>query len=201
MEETEKKEYDVIVVGAGPAGSMAAKRAAENNLDVLMIEKDPEIGVPVKCGEGVSKKVLSRFSEIKEQCPGCIAKKIKGAKFYLPDGTEIVAKGKVCGCTLNRNVFDKFVAKEAEKAGVEIRRNTEAKGLARNGGITELYVNSFGKKYTLLAKVIVDAGGVGSPVGRLAGIDTKLHDGDIMMCREYLLKGQELENKDYDEFF
>lgn len=45
-------EYDVIVVGAGPGGSNAAKAAAEGGLDVLLMEKRQEIGSPKRCGEG-----------------------------------------------------------------------------------------------------------------------------------------------------
>ena len=41
-------EYDVIVVGAGPGGSIAAKVAAENDLKVLMLEKRQEIGATVR---------------------------------------------------------------------------------------------------------------------------------------------------------
>ncbi len=44
-----KSSYDVIVVGAGPAGSIAARTAARNGLDVLLIEKRQEIGDPVRC--------------------------------------------------------------------------------------------------------------------------------------------------------
>ena len=44
-------DYDVIVVGAGPGGSMAAKTCAERGLDVLLIEKRQEIGVPVILAE------------------------------------------------------------------------------------------------------------------------------------------------------
>ena len=50
--------YDVVVVGAGPAGSMAAKTAAENGLNVLLVEKRQEIGTPVRCAEGVSKESI-----------------------------------------------------------------------------------------------------------------------------------------------
>ena len=42
-----EKSYDVVVVGAGPGGSMAAKRAAENGVSVLLLERDPSIGTPV----------------------------------------------------------------------------------------------------------------------------------------------------------
>jgi digeranylgeranylglycerophospholipid reductase len=50
-----KRDYDVVVVGAGPAGSMTAKWAAKNGAKVLMIEKRQEIGSPVRCGEGISR--------------------------------------------------------------------------------------------------------------------------------------------------
>ncbi len=48
-------EYDVVIVGAGPAGSITAKFAAENGASVLMIEKRQEIGSPVRCGEGIAR--------------------------------------------------------------------------------------------------------------------------------------------------
>ena len=41
-------DYDVIVVGAGPGGSIAAKVAAESDLRVLILEKRQEIGTPVR---------------------------------------------------------------------------------------------------------------------------------------------------------
>ncbi|HPP45729.1 MAG TPA: FAD-dependent oxidoreductase, partial [Methanomassiliicoccaceae archaeon] len=53
-------ECDVVVVGAGPAGSMTAKWAALGGADVVMIEKRPEIGSPIRCGEGISRSWLDR---------------------------------------------------------------------------------------------------------------------------------------------
>jgi digeranylgeranylglycerophospholipid reductase len=48
-------DYDVVIVGAGPAGSMTAKWAAKGGAKVLMIEKRQEIGSPGRCGEGISR--------------------------------------------------------------------------------------------------------------------------------------------------
>jgi digeranylgeranylglycerophospholipid reductase len=45
---TSSDDYDVVVVGAGPAGSVAAKNAAAD-CDVLLVEKRQEIGSPVRC--------------------------------------------------------------------------------------------------------------------------------------------------------
>ncbi|MCI4337185.1 MAG: FAD-dependent oxidoreductase, partial [Thermoplasmata archaeon] len=49
---------DVLIVGAGPAGTMTAKYAAKNGARTLVIEKRQEIGSPVRCGEGMSKDWL-----------------------------------------------------------------------------------------------------------------------------------------------
>ncbi|MBO5367206.1 FAD-dependent oxidoreductase, partial [Methanocorpusculum sp.] len=43
-----KDSYDVLVVGGGPGGAVAAKTAADEGLSVLLIEKRPAIGVPVR---------------------------------------------------------------------------------------------------------------------------------------------------------
>jgi digeranylgeranylglycerophospholipid reductase len=50
---------DIVVVGAGPGGSMAAKFCAQGGLDTILIEKKAEIGAPLRCAEGVAKKWLS----------------------------------------------------------------------------------------------------------------------------------------------
>jgi Dehydrogenases (flavoproteins) len=44
-----QEKYDVIVIGAGPAGTLAAKYAARNGADVLIVEKKKEIGTPIQC--------------------------------------------------------------------------------------------------------------------------------------------------------
>jgi len=55
-----KEEYDVVVVGAGPGGSIAARTAAED-CDVLLIEKRQEIGSPVRCAEGVDIRLVAKY--------------------------------------------------------------------------------------------------------------------------------------------
>jgi len=48
--------YDVVIVGAGPAGSITAKYAAQGGASVIMLEKRQEIGSPVRCGEGIARE-------------------------------------------------------------------------------------------------------------------------------------------------
>ena len=85
---------DVLVIGAGPAGSMTAKWAAKNGAKVLMIEKRQEIGSPVRCGEGMSKAWLADVG-IK---PGrWINVEVEGARIYSPNETVFEINEKHAG--------------------------------------------------------------------------------------------------------
>ncbi|HID09049.1 TPA: FAD-dependent oxidoreductase, partial [Candidatus Micrarchaeota archaeon] len=48
-----RSDWDVVVVGGGPAGLFFAIKAAERGLDVLVLDKKQEIGSPVRCAEGL----------------------------------------------------------------------------------------------------------------------------------------------------
>ena len=78
-----KNSYDIVVVGGGPSGSMAAWEAAKGGLSVCMLEKDRDIGYPVRCGEAAGESGLNKFVEIKDSW---IAQKITGAKLGSPSG-------------------------------------------------------------------------------------------------------------------
>ncbi|HYA54036.1 MAG TPA: NAD(P)/FAD-dependent oxidoreductase, partial [Thermoplasmata archaeon] len=102
---------DVLVIGAGPAGSMTAKWAAKNGARVTMIEKRQEIGSPVRCGEGMSKAWLPDVG-IK---PGrWINVEVEGARIYSPSEKvfEINEKhaGNEVGYVVERDEFDKQLA-------------------------------------------------------------------------------------------
>ena len=117
-----KDRYDVLVIGAGPAGSIAARNAAEKGLDVLLIEKRQEIGDPVRCAEGVSKECLKKHVEIDKKW---ICADLKASHIYAPDGTRIemaeeISGGEV-GYVLERKVFDRALAEQAARAGAEVR--------------------------------------------------------------------------------
>ena len=56
-----KKEYDVIIIGGGPAGSMAAIEASKSSLSVCLLEKTRKIGGHVRCGEAISESSIEEF--------------------------------------------------------------------------------------------------------------------------------------------
>ncbi|MEE8357892.1 MAG: FAD-dependent oxidoreductase, partial [Candidatus Hydrothermarchaeales archaeon] len=112
-------DYDVVVVGAGPGGSMTAKCLADEGVDVLLVEKRPEIGTPVRCGEGTGYPGLKKHGiELKKEF---VARTLKGYNIYAPDGTRVsVPYSEPHSVILERRIFDKYLAIKAAKAGAEV---------------------------------------------------------------------------------
>ena len=59
---------DVIVIGAGPAGTACAKKLAKNGVSVKVFDKRAEIGAPKRCGEGLSEASQKFVGKIPERC-------------------------------------------------------------------------------------------------------------------------------------
>ena len=97
--------YDVIIVGAGPAGSMAAYSAAKENASVLLLEKDRDIGTPVRCAEAIGKDGIEKILDTPVN-PRWIAAEIKKFQFVAPDGTIIHPQVPMTGYVLHRKLFD-----------------------------------------------------------------------------------------------
>lgn len=193
---------DLIIVGAGPAGSMAAKISAEKGLDVVLLEKRQEIGEPVRCGEIVDKRSISQLIKMD---PSWISAAVNGARIYAPDGSNWViseSKSNNSACyVLKRKIFDRALALEAAKAGAKIMVKTRALGLlkkeGRPYGLAALHL---GAQIKIQAPLIIGADGIESKVGRWAGIQTVLKPEDIGICAQFLIQDNSID-KDYSEFF
>ena len=113
--------YDVVVVGSGPAGTVTARFAAENGAKVIIIDRRQEIGVPVLCGEGISRKI-DEWGMLEGK--RWIASSMDGARIYSPDGTCVTLSaemaGNETGYVVYRDIFDQELARQAVKAGAKI---------------------------------------------------------------------------------
>ena len=171
-----KDSYDVVVVGGGPAGTTAARFAAMGGADVLVLEKDREIGVPVRCGEAVDHEGIIEFIQPDKKF---VAAEIRNFKLVAPDGTVVKPLIEGVGYVLDRRVFDYELARLAADEGAEIVTKAYVDSVTRNNGrVDGVTVQYKGDRIRLKSKIVIGADGVESRVGRWAGMNTtvSMHD-------------------------
>ncbi len=177
-----KKEYDVIVVGGGPAGSMAARFAAEQGVSVLLLEKDRDIGYPVRCAEATGKAGIEEFIEPDEKW---IASHITKFGFVAPDGNEVILDFPSEGYVLERRIFDYELARTASDAGTEIQTRSYVNGLLiKDDIVCGVKYEYRGEQFDVKAKIVIAADGVESRVGRWAGLKTHIDFRDMECCAQ-----------------
>src|SRR5437016_13625505 len=115
--------HDVLVVGAGPAGLYTALRAAEERLNVIVLEEDAEIGTPTHC-TGIVSGETNRLYKIPEEVvlnrpASCLVISPDGRVAELEDPGEEIA-------VLDRAGFDRALAASVAEAGGAIRTGCRA---------------------------------------------------------------------------
>ncbi|MBO5151639.1 MAG: NAD(P)/FAD-dependent oxidoreductase [Methanobrevibacter sp.] len=197
-------ETDVIVVGAGPAGSTAAKHAALGGAKVILMDKKSEIGAPKRCAEGVSIQGLEKLG-IKPS-PRFVTQEIEGVRLQSPDGTDVwLTKDEVqlpeAGYILERKVFDKFMAMDAARAGAEIKIKTLVTGIDKidNGYIVE--TESMGKQETYKCKILIAADGPEGHIARWAGLKPAAKAKEMESGVQYEMCNVEFERPGVIEFY
>lgn len=167
----------MIVVGGGPAGTTAAYEAAKEGLRTIILEKDRDIGFPVRCGEAVGEDGLKELLEIDSEW---IATTIKRVKLHSPKDTSIeIRTPGGNGLILNRKIFDYALAQRAANEGAEVLTRAYVDGLHfSDGHVNGVKYQHDGENHSLTAKIVIGADGVESRVGRMAGLRTALKLGD-----------------------
>ena len=190
---------DVVVVGAGPGGSMAAKAAAEGGVDVVFIEEHPVPGLPVYCAEGLS--VGGIVDGGLEPVPPYVMQQITKARVVAPSGNNVdLTSEDWTGYTLDREAFDRALAENAEMAGARLMCSTRATGVVkRNGVVVGVKAVGGGEEIEFRSGVVIGADGHWSIVRRSAGLER--YFSDYVTCAQYLLGGLDLEDPSVNEFW
>jgi digeranylgeranylglycerophospholipid reductase len=177
--------YDIVVVGAGPAGSSAAGEAAKLGAKVLLIEKRKIIGQPVQCAEFIPRLLCSEV----EISTRSIVQEITMMNIHLPNGECVQSSSP--GYMLDRMIFDKELVVAAIHNGADISINTTCVSKRNN----TIRVKKEGKQMEITAKIIIGADGPTSTVGKW--IDAANKEFVLTVQYELPLKKQ----IDYTEIF
>jgi len=159
------EEADIVVVGAGPAGLIAAREAANRGANVVVLEEHGEVGKPCHCAGLLSLKGLDRLGVPTNGA--YVQNKVRGARFFSPSAlTFSVEKSEPVACVVDRSAFDKYLAQKATEAGARIILNERVKGLKR--GKEGVYLQS--ENGEIRGKVVVDAEGTSSRILKAIGL-------------------------------
>ncbi len=157
--------YDIIVVGAGPAGSIAAYDLAKAGHKTLLLEK---FSLPrdKPCGGAV---MFRGVRILRGRIPrDVVEQKIYGLRFVLPTENSAEFKSdKMIGITVHRSRFDEFLARRAEDVGVELIENARVFRAKTDEKCAQV-VTSDGREYK--SHFVIGADGVNSIVSRSLGL-------------------------------
>ena len=161
----ERYKAEVIVVGGGPSGLIAAREAASGGREVILLEEHREIGFPCHCAGLLSIKGLAELGiPLREDFVQNI---VKGARFFSPSGLSFtVERDKPVATVVERGLLDKFLAEEATRTGVKITLNSKVKRLRRDHG----KVSIIGDRFKAEADLVIDAEGVSQKLIRGVGL-------------------------------
>jgi digeranylgeranylglycerophospholipid reductase len=191
---------DVLVVGAGPAGSSAARAAAEAGAHTIFIDKKKEIGRPVQCAEGIGTYLfpLLPFRIPKEQ----LIWEIKGISFWAEGLTVERCGGIWSGYAINRANFDAWLAILAVNAGAELHLEAELVDMEFNEEyhVTKAIVKNRHDQLEIEPTIVIAADGVDSTVLDLLQVKKK-SGGIIGELKSYEMHNVYLDKPYYDQIF
>ncbi|MFW9918670.1 MAG: geranylgeranyl reductase family protein [Candidatus Thorarchaeota archaeon] len=161
--------YDVIIIGGGPSGLIAAQRIARDGHQVLILEEHRDIGYPDHCAGLISSSGLSRLGL--KTPKEVIQNNITGARIFSPSNhTLTIERGKREALVVNRHEFDKWLAREAQSSGAEIRTECPVRDVFYERGEYIVHCDSHGRSVTERSRVVINAEGSRGHIAKRLGL-------------------------------
>jgi geranylgeranyl reductase family protein len=187
---------DAIVVGAGPAGLLAASKIAEGGHSVLVLEEHPEVGKPDHCAGLLSSSGLKSLGI--KPLDDFVQNTVSGARIHAPSGHSIlVERGKREAFVIDRGRFDSWLAREASSKGAEIVTGQRVSKIGKfESGLRSVQ----SKKEAYQTAVTVIAEGAPSVLTKTIGLPT-VSKGSKYPAYQYEIKGVDVEEDLVEMFY
>ncbi len=184
---------DIVVIGASPAGLMAARNAALKGVNVILIDRKDAIGNPTHPANTFFKGMFDKTGETIDQ--SYVVKDLKGAHIIAPSGGTVDVESPAY--FLDRRKFDEYYMQQVLQADVDIRTGTEALNVIRNEGIFSISTN----KGTLKSKMVIISDGINSRIAGLLGMNPIKYPHDIAWSMEAVVEAPGLGEPDMFEYY
>jgi digeranylgeranylglycerophospholipid reductase len=159
--------HDIIIIGAGPAGSLAAYRLAARGHKVLVLEKKPRPGMKTVCTGIIGQECADVFN-IDERA---ILRKVNTASLFSPSGKRLhLRRAEPQACIIDRTAFDTAMAEQAQQAGAEYHFNRRVQNVIVENDHTTVTVEYRGKAQVIPSRVVVIASGFNPGLIRRLGL-------------------------------
>lgn len=162
---SDELDYDVVVVGAGPAGSSAAFSASKAGLRVALVEKEETVAQTVRTSGVTWMDAIEEFD-----IPAHCYNPVKNYVFCSPNNEVSIKSDAPKAAVLDVRKTYRWLAEKAQKQDVELFLNTTITCAARASGKISLSAASSKREIRFNAKIVIDASGFQSVVGKSLGL-------------------------------
>ena len=150
------KFYDVIIIGAGPAGSYAAFELASSGHSVAVLEQKNEAGIDVCCTGIISTECFDSFGI----SPEVIVNRINSAKIFSPSGKYLkLISEKVQAYVIDRAAFEQAIARKAEATGVEYLFSSHVSDISIGKAEVQVEATCRGSREIINSRAVILASG------------------------------------------
>ena len=196
--------YDVIVVGAGPAGCTAARVIADAGFKTLVVDRRREIGVPVHCGEFLPTpremrdllRDSPRASRLVDIPSNLITNRTNRLMLASPLSNEFYFR--LDAHVIDRTKFDQYIASRAEDAGADMVLDSTVVSRTKSN---KLSIRQEGKRVEMTAKVVIGADGPSSLISKSIGNHYHNPGRDLCPSLNYVLTEIECDSKTTEMYF
>ena len=184
---------DIIVIGASPAGMMAARNAFLKGANVILIDKKERLGHPPHPANTFFKGMFDKTGE--KVSKEYVIKELKGAHIVAPSGEEVIIK--TPGYILNRTKFDEYYEKKLKKTGLNLLMGIEVYNVLKTDNIFSVSTSSG----VLHSKIVIVSDGINSKIAGLLGLKTMKYPKDIGWAMEADVEANGIGEPDMFEYY